>query len=63
MLPRPEESPTVDLWPDAGEALGFGRTFTYEAAKRGDIPGLLRIGNRYRVATAELRRALGLDVA
>lgn len=61
MLPNPETQPTVDLWPDAGTALGLSRTTTYSAALRGEIPGLIRIGGRYRVATAALRRALALD--
>lgn len=60
-LPRAEDEPTVDLWPTAGRALGLGRTATYAAARAGEIPGLMRIGALYRVATAELRRALGLD--
>lgn len=60
-LPQPTEQPTVDLWPTAGRALGLGRSATYDAAGRGEIPGLLRIGHSYRVATATLRRTLGLD--
>ena len=32
----------------------------YEAAKRGDLP-TIRIGRRYLVPTAPLRRMLGLD--
>lgn len=60
-LPGAEEQPTVDLWPDAGKALGLSRSTTYNAALSGDIPGLIRIGGRYRVATAALRRALALD--
>lgn len=60
-LPQPTEQPTVDLWPTAGRALGLGRSATYDAAGRGEIPGLLRIGAKYRVATATLRRTLGLD--
>ena len=61
LLPTAEEKPTVDLYPTAGTALGYGRSATYSAAARGEIPGLIRIGGKYRVATAELRRFLGLD--
>lgn len=61
-LPDPEERPTIPLWPDAGQALGLQRSATYAAAQAGNIPGLLRIGRSYRVATAELRRVLGLDL-
>lgn len=62
MLPTAEESPTIDLWPTAGQALGLGRTTTYRRAAEGDFPGAMKVGPRlYRVATAEFRRALGLD--
>ena len=61
VVPPPDERPTIPLWPDAGHALGMQRSATYAAAARGEIPGLLRIGGRYRVATAKLRLVLGLD--
>ena len=60
-LPTAEEQPTVDLWPAAGQALGLSRSATYSAALKGEIPGLIRVGGRYRVATAALRRTLCLD--
>lgn len=60
VLPDPEAQPTIDLWPTAGQALGMGRDATYKAAQRGEVPGLLRLGGKYRVATAALRQALGL---
>ena len=31
---------------DAGRILGISRTFTYELARRGELPGLLRLGQR-----------------
>jgi hypothetical protein len=61
VLPNPEDCPTVPVWPTAGQALGISRSSAYLAAQRGELPGLLRIGGRYVVATAALRRALGLD--
>jgi hypothetical protein len=61
VLPDPEDCPTVPVWPTAGKALDLSRSSAYLAAQRGEIPGLLRIGGRYMVATAALRRALGLD--
>jgi hypothetical protein len=61
VLPDPEAHPTVDLWPTAAQALDLSRNAAYAAAGRGEIPGCRRIGRRYRVATAELRKALGLD--
>ena len=63
ILPLPEDAPTVDLWPTAGKAYGISRSLTYELASRGEFPGLIKMGSRYRVSTAELRRVLGLEVA
>lgn len=51
---------TVDLL-TAGEVLGMQRTATYRTARSGRFPvPLIRVGSRYRVASADLRRALGL---
>jgi hypothetical protein len=60
LIPRPEDRPTVPLWPDAGQALGIGRSASYEAARRGEIP-TIRLGARVVVPTAALRRMLLLD--
>jgi hypothetical protein len=60
-LPTAAQHPTIPLWPDAGQALGLSRPATYRAAARGEIPGAMRIGNNWRVATATLRKALGLE--
>jgi hypothetical protein len=49
---------TMPLWPDAGQALGLGKNLTYAAAKRGEIPGLMRFGRSFKVARAPFRRAL-----
>lgn len=62
-LPRPEERPTLPLWPDVGKALGIGRSSVYELAARGDIPGVIDLGRRRVVATAALRRWLQMDEA
>lgn len=44
----------------AGRALGMGRTLAYDLAKRGQFPvRVLRLGNKYRVARADLLRQLG----
>jgi hypothetical protein len=53
----------VPLWPDAGMALGSGRNATYRAFANGQIPGAYRIGNKILVATAPLRRFLGIEPA
>jgi hypothetical protein len=52
---------TVDLV-TAGRALGLGRTAAYALARNGEFPcRLLHLGRIYRVPTADLLRALGLD--
>lgn len=46
---------TVPLWPDAGKAIGAGRTSTYRMAKDKTFPvPVLSIGRSYRVVTADL---------
>ena len=40
-----ERAMTVSI-EDAGRILGISRTFTYELARRGELPGLLRLGQR-----------------
>jgi predicted DNA-binding transcriptional regulator AlpA len=51
---------SVPLWPDGAKALGLGRTLAYELAQRGDFPvRVLRLGNKYRLARADLLRYLG----
>lgn len=59
-LPDPEVQPTMDIWPDAAEALGISKQTAYEAARRGEIP-VIRIGTRVLVLTGPLRKMLGLD--
>ncbi|WP_329182501.1 hypothetical protein [Streptomyces sp. NBC_01477] len=50
----------VDL-ETANRALGLGRSKGYELAKCGQYPcRVLRLGNSYRVVTAELQALLGL---
>jgi hypothetical protein len=53
---------TVPLWPTAGRALGLGRSATYEAAKRGDIP-TVDMGRKKPVPTAKLRKLLGIEAS
>lgn len=62
MIPDPLIQPTVPLWPTVGEAFSLGRSAVYEMAARDALPvRVLRCGSRLRVATAELRKVLGLD--
>ena len=59
LLPDPVEKPT--LTPDeTAKVLGLGRTATYEAIRRGEIPSL-RFGRSVKVPTAALLRLLGHD--
>lgn len=52
---------SVDLT-TAGRAFGLGRTRTYELVKSGEFPvRVVKLGNKYRVPTAELLTALGID--
>ena len=48
--------------PEAAEIFGTGRSATYEAAQRGQLGPVLRVGRKMFIPTASLRRVLGLDV-
>ncbi|MFI0446479.1 helix-turn-helix domain-containing protein [Actinomadura sp. 6N118] len=46
----------------AARALGLGRTKAYELAKRGEFPcRIIKVGDTYRVPTAELLSLLGVE--
>lgn len=60
MIPWPEEVPTIGV-EEAGRWIGLGRSASYDAAGRGEIP-TIKIGRRLVVPTALLRRMLGLPV-
>ena len=49
---------TMRLWPDAGQRLGLGRTATYQAAQRGEIP-TVRVGNLYLVPVKPFEQKFG----
>lgn len=52
----------IPLWPDAAQVVGVGRSKAYEMAQNGEWPTrLLRLGNAYRVPTAELLALLGVE--
>ena len=51
------ERQTIDLWPDAGKALGIGKNQAYEGARRGQIPSI-RIGKRIVVPKAAFEKLL-----
>jgi hypothetical protein len=46
----------------AGRAYGIGRNSVYELVRTGQFPvRVLKLGNKYRVATDELLRDLGIE--
>jgi hypothetical protein len=53
----------VPLWPDAARPFDVARTRSFQLAHAGTFPvPVLRIGGRWMVRTADLRRQLGLRV-
>ena len=48
---------------EAARHLGIGRSLAYDLAKRGELPGVLRLGRIYRVSRCGLDRALGVDAS
>ncbi len=55
--------PTVDV-ETAARVLGCSRGLAYALIRRGDFPcRVLRLGRRYVIPTADLRRALGIASA
>jgi excisionase family DNA binding protein len=60
-VPTPDQQPLLDLL-EAAQPLDMGRSTAYMLAQRGEFPvPILRIGRRYKVRTADLRRYLRLD--
>jgi excisionase family DNA binding protein len=55
---NPVEVLAIKPWPDAGRALGLGRSAIYEGINNGDIPSV-RIGGRILVPLAGLKKMLG----
>lgn len=49
---------TLRLWPDCGRELGLPRNATYDLARQGKIPGLLRLGRRLLVRREVFERWL-----
>lgn len=59
VLPDPEVEPTISV-DQVASALGVSRATAYEAVRTGSIPSI-RIGKRYVIPTAGVRRLLQLD--
>jgi len=53
----------IPLWPDAAAPFRIARSRAYQLANRGEFPvEVLRIGGQWMCRTADVRRALGLQV-
>lgn len=48
---------------EAAELLGISRGLAYEAARRNELPGVLRVGRRILISKPALHAALGLTAA
>ena len=59
LVPNPADHPTMQV-DDVAAALGISRASAYEGVKTGEIPSI-RIGRRFLVPTAGVRRLLQLD--
>jgi hypothetical protein len=61
VIPDPAQRPLLTV-AEAREALGdvIGRSAFYESVRRGDVPGVIRLGRRLFVSTAALREWVGL---
>ena len=46
---------------EAAAILGVGRGTGYDAARKGELPGCMRIGGRFVVSLPKLYEALGLE--
>ena len=54
----PTEKTTISV-EDAARTLGIGRSLAYDLARRGELPGVLRLGSkRLRVSRAALENYL-----
>jgi excisionase family DNA binding protein len=59
LVPNPADHPTMPV-DEVAAALGISRASAYEGVKTGDIP-CIRVGRRFLVPTAAVRRLLQLD--
>ncbi|MFD4320145.1 DNA-binding protein [Streptomyces sp. NPDC058548] len=51
-----------DVWPTVGQALGIGRTATYQLAREDALPiPVVRVGRLLRARRSDLLTFLGLD--
>ena len=50
--------PDVISVPQAAELLGISRDLGYDLARRGELPGAIQLGRRWRVVLIRLRAAV-----
>jgi excisionase family DNA binding protein len=53
--------PDVLTVSEAAGVLRIGRSAAYDAARRGDLPGVIRVGRTLRVSRYRLEQMLGLN--
>lgn len=58
-VPDPLERPVLSV-PEAGAICGLGRSASFDAVRRGELP-VIRFGRRLAVPTAALLTMLGLS--
>ncbi|MGD0254764.1 MAG: helix-turn-helix domain-containing protein [Acidimicrobiales bacterium] len=54
-----EERDTISV-EETAQILGISRGLSYALARRGELPGVLRLGSRLRVSVHALRAELGV---
>lgn len=59
-LPRPTLDGLVSL-PDAAKLVGVSKEYAYDLAKRGEFPGAIKIGSRWRVSLRRLEHEIHGD--
>jgi excisionase family DNA binding protein len=52
-----KQSRTISI-EDAARELGIGRSLAYQLARRGELPGVIKLGNRFVISRASLERLL-----
>ncbi len=58
--PAPRRTYNVE---EAAKVLGISRSLAYDEARRGTLPGLIRIGNRFLVSKDAIDRLLAGEAA
>lgn len=54
----PAQERMVDSVPEAARRLGISRAHAYELARRGELPGAIKLGGRIVVSRRQLERII-----